>query len=118
MKAKKKRLLERIVNQRAKLIESYSWERKPGGPLPTLEDTMAKHQKAPVNEAPTALINEGRIQSNITQKWATKDIILDDWRNFIIKAVDAGGEDMARDLADAFKLLSNFAMGEYKKSKR
>jgi hypothetical protein len=52
MKKNKKRLLERIVNQRAKLIESYSWERKPGGPLPTLEDTMAKHQKAPVNEAP------------------------------------------------------------------
>ena len=45
MKAKKKRLLERIVNQRAKLIENYSWERKPGAPLPTLEDTTARHSK-------------------------------------------------------------------------
>jgi hypothetical protein len=51
MKAKKKRLLEHIVNQRAKLIEGYAWERKPGGALPTLEDTMARHQNAPINEA-------------------------------------------------------------------
>jgi hypothetical protein len=45
MKLKKKRLLERIVNHRAKLIENYSWERKPGQPLPTLEDTTARHSK-------------------------------------------------------------------------
>jgi hypothetical protein len=66
------------------------------------------------------ILNErnGRIQSNIEQKWSTKDIILDDCRNFINKAVDAGGVDMARDLADTFKLLSNYAMGEYKKSRR
>ena len=45
MKKNKKRLLERIVNQRAKLIENYSWERKGfGEPLPTLETTMARHQ--------------------------------------------------------------------------
>jgi hypothetical protein len=50
MKASKKRLLERIVNQRAKLMESYSWERKPGQPLPTLEDTTNRHQKASMNE--------------------------------------------------------------------
>jgi hypothetical protein len=50
MKANKKRLLEHIVNQRAKLIEGYAWERKPGGPLPTLEDTTARHQKSSINE--------------------------------------------------------------------
>ena len=53
MKAKKKRLLERIVNQRAKLIENYSWERKPGQPLPTLEDTTARHQRSSINEGNT-----------------------------------------------------------------
>ena len=50
MKKNKKRLLERIINQRVKLMESYAWERKPGSPLPTLEDTTNRHQKASINE--------------------------------------------------------------------
>tara|TARA_R110001592_G_scaffold121828_3_gene327861 strand:+ start:563 stop:1030 length:468 start_codon:yes stop_codon:yes gene_type:complete len=64
------------------------------------------------------LLGEGRIKSNIAQTWDSKNTILDDCRNFILQAVEAGGEDMARDLANAFKLLSNYALGEYKKSKK
>jgi len=118
MNANDKKLLKKYINKRAKLIEGYAWERKStyGAPLPTLEDTMANHQKNTLREK--ASLREGRIRSNIEQKWSSKDIILDDCRNFILQAVDAGGEDMARDLADTFKLLSNYAMGEYKKARR
>ena len=63
------------------------------------------------------LIREG-IKSNIMQKWDKTGTIQDDLRLFILKAKDAGGSDLLRDLADTFKLMSNYAMGEYKKSKR
>ena len=60
------------------------------------------------------LIREG-IKSNIMQKWDKTGTIQDDLRLFILKAKDAGGSDLLR---DTFKLMSNYAMGEYKKSKR
>ena len=64
------------------------------------------------------LLGEGKIKSNIAQTWDSKNTIVNDCYSFILQAVEAGGEDMARDLADSFKLLSNYAMGEYKKAKR
>ncbi len=36
-----------------KLLEGYAWERKPGAPLPTLEDTTARHRKSLMNEGNT-----------------------------------------------------------------
>ena len=62
-------------------------------------------------------ITEG-IKSNIMQKWESTDTIQDDLRQFILKAKDAGGSDLLRDIADTLKVMSNYAMGEYKKSKR
>ena len=62
-------------------------------------------------------IKEG-IKSNIMQKWDKVDTIQDDLRQFILSAKDAGGSDLLRDIADTLKLMSNYAMGEYKKSKR
>ena len=62
-------------------------------------------------------IKEG-IKSNIMQKWDKVDTIQDDLRQFILSAKDAGGSDLLRDIADTLKLMTNYAMGEYKKSKR
>tara|TARA_R110001592_G_scaffold301375_2_gene572745 strand:- start:3095 stop:3328 length:234 start_codon:yes stop_codon:yes gene_type:complete len=59
-----------------------------------------------------------RIKSNIMQKWDKVGTIQDDLRQFILEAKDAGGSDLLRDLADTLKIMSNYAMGEYKKSKR
>jgi len=63
------------------------------------------------------LISEG-IKSNIMQKWDKEDVIMDDLRYFILKAKDAGGSDLLRGIADALKVMSNYATGEYRKSKR
>ena len=62
-------------------------------------------------------LNE-RIKSNIMQKWDKTDTMMDDLRQFIQEAKDAGGADLVRDIADALKLMTNYAMGEYKKAKR
>jgi phosphoribosylpyrophosphate synthetase len=59
-----------------------------------------------------------RIKSNIMQKWDKTDTMMDDLRQFILEAKDAGGPDLVRDIADALKLMTNYAMGEYKKAKR
>ena len=59
-----------------------------------------------------------RIKSNIMQKWDKTDTMMDDLRQFIQEAKDAGGPDLVRDIADALKLMTNYAMGEYKKAKR
>ena len=79
MKSKKKRLIENIVNRRAKLIESYAWERKPGAPLPTLEDTMARHQgKNPVREQESPMENDIiNDLKNILTTWETKEYASD-----------------------------------------
>jgi len=50
MKKTDKKLLGDYINKRAKILEGYAWERKPGSPLPTLEDTTANHQKSSLNE--------------------------------------------------------------------
>ena len=62
-------------------------------------------------------INEG-LKSNIMQKWDSTKVMMDDLRQFVKSGVEAGGPDLARDIADALKLMSNYALGEYKKSKR
>ena len=58
-----------------------------------------------------------RIKSNIKQKWDSSRTMMDDLRQFILQAKDAGGSDLVRDIADALKLMTNYAMGEYKKAK-
>jgi len=62
-------------------------------------------------------LNE-RIKSNIMQKWDKTDTMMDDLRQFILEAKDAGGADLVRDIADALKLMTNYAMGEYKKARK
>ncbi len=73
MKRNKRQLLESIVNKRAKLLESYAWERKPGSPLPTLEDTMARHaSKLREQESPMENDIIGELKSILTT-WETKE---------------------------------------------
>ena len=52
-----------------------------------------------------------KLKSNIDQKWDSTDM-LDDMRQYIGSAVAASGPEMGKDLADALKLLMNFAEGE------
>jgi len=83
------------------------------GELPS-EKLMKMKWNPVTDEKP---INEG-LKSNIMQKWDTTRVIQNDLRQFILEAKDAGGTDLLRDIADTLKLMSNYAMGEYKKSKR
>tara|TARA_R110000744_G_scaffold103912_3_gene199090 strand:- start:1331 stop:1597 length:267 start_codon:yes stop_codon:yes gene_type:complete len=62
-------------------------------------------------------LDEG-IKSNIMQKWDTTDTMVNDLRQFVQEATDAGGPDLVRDIADALKLMTNYALGEYKKAKK
>jgi hypothetical protein len=65
--------------------------------------------------------NENKViegyKSNIKKKWASTDTMMDDLREFILDAVDSGGEDLVRDIHDALRLMTNYAAGEHKKLK-
>ena len=67
-------------------------------------------------------IKEGKLneayKSDIVKKWDSTKVMMNDLRQFILQASEAGGADLARDVADALKLMSNYAMGEYKKANR
>jgi hypothetical protein len=60
-------------------------------------------------------VNEG-MKSNIKKKWNKTDTMMDDLREFILDAKDAGGEDLVRDIHDALRLMTNYAAGELKES--
>jgi len=53
-----------------------------------------------------------RLKSNIDQKWDSTDTMMDDLRQYIGSAVAAGGPELGLDLAEALKLMMNFAKGE------
>ena len=98
-----------------KILKEAAWDHTSGKALPTLEDVKKAYDaKKHLQEAE---LTEG-IKSNIMQKWDKEGVIMDDLRYFILKAKDAGGSDLLRGIADALKVMSNYAMGEYKKSKR
>ena len=59
----------------------------------------------------------GEAKSNIAKKWGSTNTMMDDLREFITDARDAGGEDLVMDIADALKLMTNYAMGMTKESK-
>jgi len=56
-------------------------------------------------------------KSNIKKKWNSTDIMMDDLREFILDSADAGGVDLVMDIADALKIMTNYALGEHKKLK-
>lgn len=84
--------------------------RKFGEALPTLESVKAAHE---AKEDDKKEIKE--VMSNIMQYWDRTDTMINDLREFILAAKDAGGEDLVREIADALKLMTNYAIGEYKK---
>jgi len=67
-------------------------------------------------------MKEGKLteayKSNIVKKWDSTKVMMNDLRQFILQATDAGGSDLVRDIADALKLMTNYAMGEYRKAKK
>lgn len=96
------------------IIKEAAWDHTSGKSLPTLEDVKkAYDEKKAMQEQD---LKEG-LKSNIMQKWDKEDTIMNDLRQFILSAKDAGGSDLLRGIADALKVMSNYAMGEYKKSK-
>tara|TARA_B110000908_G_scaffold170582_1_gene230596 strand:- start:1151 stop:1465 length:315 start_codon:yes stop_codon:yes gene_type:complete len=97
-----------------KILKEAAWDHTSGKSLPTLEDVKkAYDEKKAMQEQD---LKEG-LKSNIMQKWDKTDTMINDMRQFILSAKDAGGSDLLRDIADALKVMSNYAMGEYKKSK-
>ena len=62
-----------------------------------------------------ALEENKNVMSNIMQYWDRTDTMINDLREFILAAKDAGGDDLVREIADALKLMTNYALGEYKK---
>jgi hypothetical protein len=73
-----------------------------------------------------AFVNEARlknmkgagsgIKSDIIKKWTSTDDITDDLRLFITAANEAGGEDLVKDIHDALRLMTNYALGVTKES--
>ena len=100
-----------------KLLESTPGfkNRKFGDPLPTLSSVSAAHAAKQVNEVDYSTI---RLKSNIDQKWDDTDVMMDDLRQWIGASVAASGPDIAKDIADALKLMMNFAEGESRKSQQ
>ena len=62
-----------------------------------------------------ALEENKNVMSNIMQYWDRTDTMINDLREFILAAKDTGGDDLVREIADALKLMTNYALGEYKK---
>ena len=73
-----------------------------------LKDLTPKGRRA-INEVDYSTM---RLKSNIDQKWDSADTMIDDMRQYIGSAVAAGGPELGKELADALKLLMNFAEGE------
>jgi len=83
--------------------------RKFGDPLPTLSSVSAAHAAKQVNEVDYSTM---KLKSNIDQTWDGTDVMMDDLRQWIGASVAASGPEMDKDLADALKLMMNFAEGE------
>ena len=92
--------------------EVGGYDRK-GNKIDTPSDDGIKRRKVGIGNA---LKEEDKnVMSNIMQYWDRTDTMINDLREFILAAKDAGGEDLVREIADALKLMTNYAMGEYKK---
>jgi len=101
-----------------KLLESTPGfkDRKFGDPLPTLASVQKAHQaKQGINEVDYSTM---RLKSNIDQKWDSTDTMMDDLRQYIGASVAAGGPELGLDLADALKIMMNFAKGEAQTAQR
>ncbi len=92
--------------------EVGGYDRK-GNKIDTPSDKDTKRRKVGIGNA---LEENKNVMSNIMQYWDRTDTMINDLREFILAAKDAGGEDLVREIADALKLMTNYAMGEYKKS--
>ena len=92
--------------------EVGGYDRK-GNKIDTPSDDGIKRRKVGIGNA---LKEEDKnVMSNIMQYWDRTDTMINDLREFILAAKDAGGEDLVREIADALKLMTNYAIGEYKK---
>ena len=89
--------------------------RKFGDPLPTLNSVSAAHAAKQVNEVDYSTM---RLKSNIDQKWDDTDVMMDDLRQYIGAAIAAGGPDLGMEIADALKVMTNFAKGEVRTAQK
>ena len=77
-------------------------------------DIAYKKAMALLKSLSESVVNEAK--SNIKKKWASTNTMMDDLKEFINDAKDAGGEDLVRDIHDALRLMTNYAEGELKES--
>ena len=94
--------------------EVGGYDRK-GNKIDTPSDKDTKRRKVGIGNALEENKSGYNVMSNIMQYWDRTDTMINDLREFILAAKDAGGEDLVREIADALKLMTNYAMGEYKK---
>jgi hypothetical protein len=89
------------------LLEGYAWERNPkdfGKPLPTLEDIQKAYQ---ANQDIKEDYSTMKLKSNIDQKWADKNTMIDDLTQWLDSLYGAGGEDLYDDIIEALKYLAD-----------
>ena len=94
--------------------EVGGYDRK-GNKIDTPSDKDTKRRKVGIGNALEENKSGYNVMSNIMQYWDRTDTMINDLREFILAAKDAGGEDLVREIADALKLMTNYAIGEYKK---
>ena len=94
--------------------EVGGYDRK-GNKIDTPSDKDTKRRKVGIGNALEENKSGYNVISNIMQYWDRTDTMINDLREFILAAKDAGGEDLVREIADALKLMTNYAIGEYKK---
>ena len=93
------------------LEEVGGYDRK-GNKIDIPSDKDVKRRKVGIGNA---LEENKNVMSNIMQYWDRTDTMINDLREFILAAKDAGGDDLVREIADVLKLMTNYALGEYKK---
>jgi len=82
----------------------------------THEHVVKAEPKVEAANLPDVDFSTMRLKSDIAKKWDSTDDMMDDLRQWIQANMAAGGPDLGRDIADALKLMSNYALGEYKKA--
>jgi hypothetical protein len=102
--------LSKAILKLKKLEEVGGYDRKGNKEIEPTGDV--KRRKRGIGNA---LEENKNVMSNIMQYWDRTDTMINDLREFILAAKDAGGEDLVREIADALKLMTNYAIGEYKK---
>ena len=96
-----------------KLLEGYAWERKPGGPLPTLKNIK---EALPMDKMGMSNVDHTtmKLKSNIDQKWSSVEDMRSDLVQWIQASVAASGVEMLEDIEEEYDLIGKEILKLYK----